>query len=283
MNHPLLLTSVAMLCFAANSLLCRLALAPDLIDPATFTSVRVLSASLMLSMLVWLQRRHPPRLSFAKPRSVAALFAYLIFFSFAYTRLSAGTGALILFTTVQLTMFAVALREGERFSAASWGGLAVAVAGLVYLVLPGISAPDPFGAFLMAGSGIAWGFFSLLARGAENPIEANATNFLWCLPLASAINLFQAGSVHALPWGVALAVASGAVASGLGYAVWYLALRHLTAARAATVQLSVPAIAALGGVLLLSEPLSTRLLLASAATLGGISVVMTQRSARKAR
>jgi drug/metabolite transporter (DMT)-like permease len=281
MTHPVLLTSAAMLCFAANSLLCRLALAPDLIDPASFTSVRVLAAGLMLTVVVWLRRRRLPSLAYAKPRSVAALFAYLILFSFAYTRLSAGTGALILFTCVQFTMFAVALREGERFTAPAWAGLAIAVAGLVYLVLPGISAPDPVGALLMAGSGIAWGFFSLLARGVDHPVEANASNFLCCLPLAAAINLFDAASFHATAAGLGLAVASGAIASGLGYAIWYLALRHLTAARAATVQLSVPAIAALGGVLLLAEPLTLRLLLASAATLGGIAVVLTQRMARK--
>jgi drug/metabolite transporter (DMT)-like permease len=159
----------------------------------------------------------------------------------------------------------------------------VAVAGLVYLVLPGLAAPDPFGAVLMACSGIAWGFFSLFARGSDRPLEANAGNFLWCLPPALAINLIAAGEVHASAPGLAFAVASGAIASGLGYAIWYRALRHLTAARAATVQLSVPAIAALGGVLLLAEPLSLRLLIASAATLGGIAVVLTRRTAGSSR
>jgi drug/metabolite transporter (DMT)-like permease len=283
MPHPVLLTTAAMLCFAANSLLCRLALAPDLIDPASFTTVRVLSAGLMLAVFVRLRQTALPSLRYAKPRSVAALFAYLIFFSFAYTRLSAGTGALILFTSVQLTMFAVALREGERFSGPAWGGLAVAAAGLVYLVLPGLAAPDPVGAVLMACSGIAWGFFSLFARGSDRPLEANASNFLCCLPPALAVNLIAAGEAHASAPGLAFAVASGAIASGLGYAIWYRALQHLTAARAATVQLSVPAIAALGGVLLLAEPLSLRLLIASAATLGGIAVVLTQRTARKPR
>jgi drug/metabolite transporter (DMT)-like permease len=283
MPHPVLLTTAAMLCFAANSLLCRLALAPDLIDPASFTTVRVLSAGLMLAVIVRLRQTALPSLRYAKPRSVAALFAYLIFFSFAYTRLSAGTGALILFTSVQLTMFAVALREGERFSGPAWGGLAVAAAGLVYLVLPGLAAPDPVGAVLMACSGIAWGFFSLFARGSDRPLEANASNFLCCLPPALAVNLIAAGEAHASAPGLAFAVASGAIASGLGYAIWYRALQHLTAARAATVQLSVPAIAALGGVLLLAEPLSLRLLIASAATLGGIAVVLTQRTARKPR
>lgn len=279
--RTLFLTSIAMLCFAANSLLCRLALAPPLIDAASFTALRAISAALMLTLVVWLRRRHLPRLSYADPRSVAALFAYLVFFSFAYLQLSAGTGALILFGAVQFTMFTVAFREGERFSLLSWGGLAVAIGGLVYLVLPGVTAPDPLAAVFMALSGAAWGFFSLLARGAGHPVEANAANFLGCAALALPLVLFFAADLHGTPGGFALAIGSGAVTSGLGYVIWYLALRDLPASRAATVQLSVPAIAALGGVLLLAEPLTLRLLMASAAMLGGIAVVLAQRSRRR--
>jgi drug/metabolite transporter (DMT)-like permease len=277
----LLLTTLAMLCFAANSVLCRLALAPDLIDPASFTALRVLSAAAMLTVVVLLQRRRLPRLGYAKAGSVAALCAYIVFFSFAYVRLGAGSGALILFAAVQLTMFAVALREGEHFAALSWGGLAVAVAGLVYLVLPGVSAPDPLGTAMMAVSGVAWGLFSLFARGSEHPTEANAANFIGCLLPAAAIWLFWIGGLHADPAGIALAIVSGAVTSGLGYVIWYLALRGLPAGRAATVQLSVPAIAAAGGVIFLSEPLTARLLIASAAMLGGIAIVLSQRARNK--
>ena len=276
--QTILLTTVAMLCFAANSVLCRLALAPDLIDPASFTSLRALSASAMLILAVWLRRRSLPRLAAAKPRSIAALFAYLVFFSFAYVKLGAGTGALILFGAVQLTMFAVALREGEHFSGLSWLGLTLAVAGLVYLVLPGLSAPDPLGAAMMAVSGIAWGLFSLFARGNENPVEANAANFIGCIPPALLVSAVTFGDLHGSGGGIALAVVSGAVTSGLGYVIWYMALRHLPAARAATVQLSVPAIAAAGGVILLAEPLTARLLIASAAMLGGIALVLAQRA-----
>jgi drug/metabolite transporter (DMT)-like permease len=268
---------LAVLCFAANSLLCRLALAPDLIDPATFTTVRILSAAAILVFVVWVRGRHLPRLKYAKAGSIAALFGYLIFFSFAYARLTAGTGALILFGSVQLTMFAVALTEGEHFSALSWLGLSVAVGGLIYLVLPGLSAPDPLGALMMAVSGIAWGLFSLLARGVDDPVEANASNFLFCLPPAMLVNLVFVGNFHVTSMGVSLAIASGAIASGLGYMIWYFALRELPATSAATVQLSVPAIAAAGGVLLLSEPLTGRLLIASAAMLGGIAIVLAQR------
>ena len=277
-HRTLLLTSIAMLCFAANSLLCRLALAPDLIDAASFTSVRVAAACAMLILVVWLKVRRLPRLKDAKPRSIAALFGYLVFFSFAYVRLDAGSGALILFGAVQLTMFAIALREGEPFPPLAWLGLAIAVAGLVWLLLPGASAPDPLGALLMALSGVCWGLFSLLARGASDPVENNATNFLGCLPPVLALNLAFAGETHVSPQGLALAVTSGAIASGLGYVIWYVALSGLPATRAATVQLSVPAIAAIGGVIFLSEPVTLRLVIASAAMLGGIAIVLAQRS-----
>ena len=277
--RTVILTSAAMLCFAANSLLCRLALAPKLIDPATFTTVRVLSAATLLSLGVYLGSRHFPRSAKANPRSIAALFGYLVFFSFAYTRLSAGTGALVLIGAVQLTMFCVALREGERFPLLSWFGLGLASLGLVYLVLPGVSAPDPLGAALMAISGASWGFFSLLARGTGRPVETNAANLLWCLLPATLVNLVGVGDFHGTPLGFAFAVASGALATGLGYIVWYLALRDLSAAQAATVQLSMPVITALGGVAFLAEPLSVRLLVAAAALLGGIALFLVRRPA----
>jgi drug/metabolite transporter (DMT)-like permease len=283
-HRTLLLTATAMLCFAANSLLCRLALAPGSIDPASFTSVRVASACAMLGLVVWLKLRRLPRLREAKPRSIAALFGYLVFFSFAYVRLDAGSGALILFGAVQLTMFVIALREGEPFPPLAWLGLSIAVSGLIWLLLPGASAPDPLGALLMALSGVCWGLFSLFARGASDPVETNATNFLGCLIPALLLNLAIAGEMHASPHGLALALASGAVASGLGYVIWYLALAGLPATRAATVQLSVPAIAAIGGVIFLSEPLSLRLVIASVAMLGGIAIVLAQRgNARPAK
>ena len=178
-----------MLCFAANSLLCRLALAPRHIDAATFTTLRVASAAAMLSLIVLLQRRKLPRLARANPLSAAALFGYLIFFSFAYLRLDAGTGALILIGAVQLSMFGVAFYEGERFTAWQWTGLAMAIVGFLYLFLPGASAPDGLGAVFMAISGVAWGCFSLLARGVHDPVEANASTMVACLLPTLAINL----------------------------------------------------------------------------------------------
>ncbi|MGE0767505.1 MAG: DMT family transporter [Hyphomicrobiaceae bacterium] len=172
------LTAAAMLCFAGNSLLCRLALAPRLVDAATFTSLRVTSAALVLSVGVWLQRRGLARLDRTNPLSIIALFTYFAFFSFAYLRLDAGSGALILIVAVQLTMFGVGFWEGERFTGRQWIGLAVALFGFIYLVLPGSGASDPLGAVLMGISGMAWGCFSLLARAASEPVETNAANLI---------------------------------------------------------------------------------------------------------
>ena len=269
-----MLTAAAMLCFTANSLLCRLALAPSLVDAATFTTLRVVSAVAMLCFVFWLQHRRFLRLDRANPLSIASLFAYFIFFSFAYVRLDAGSGALILIGAVQLTMFSIGFWEGERFSAAQWTGLAIALFGFLYLVLPGASAPDPLGAVLMGISGIAWGCFSLLARGADDPVEANASNLIGCLLPVAVVNLLAARHFEASTIGVLIAIASGGIATGLGYIVWYLALRRLPATHAATVQLSMPALVALGGVTLLSEPITMRVLVASAMMLGGIGLVL---------
>jgi drug/metabolite transporter (DMT)-like permease len=278
--RTILLTSTAMLCFAANSILCRLALAPRLIDAATFTTLRVASAALMLSLIVFMQQRRPPRPRQANPLSTAALFAYLIFFAFAYLRLDAGSGALILIGAVQFSMFTVAFWEGERFLVTQWAGFALAVVGLFYLLLPGTSAPDALGALLMALSGVAWGCFSLLARGTGDPVEANAATLLACLLPSLALSLFAMNDVVVTATGVLLAMASGAIATGLGYVVWYLALRELAAAHAATVQLSMPALVALGGAGLLGEALSMRLLAASVMMLGGIGLVLRRRVER---
>jgi drug/metabolite transporter (DMT)-like permease len=273
----MLLTIVAMIAFAANSLLCRAALGDGLIDAASFATIRVASGALILLAIVlphwWNGRREPP-----DPRAALMLFAYVALFSFAYLSLSAGAGALLLFGAVQLTMFAVALRRGEAFPPWAWFGLMVAVAGIVYLVSPGLTAPDPFGALLMVGAGIAWGIYSLLGRHARDALGATANNFLISVPLVIVVSLAFADDAHLTGPGVVLAIASGALASGLGYVVWYAALSGLRATSAATVQLSVPVIAAIGGVVLLAEPVTPRLVLASLATLGGIAIVLMQRA-----
>jgi drug/metabolite transporter (DMT)-like permease len=274
------LTVAAMLAFAGNSVLCRLALGQDLIDAASFATVRVASGAAVLALIV-LPRRRSKAPESGSWRPVAALFAYMVCFSFAYLSLSAGTGALILFGAVQLTMILTALRAGEAFSPLSWLGFVVAVLGLVWLVLPGVTAPDPIGALLMTLAGIAWGAYSILGRISVDPLESTCRNFIRCVPLVLLVSVFSIGQFRSSMYGLLLAVSSGAVTSGLGYVAWYAALRGLTSMRAATVQLTVPALAAFGGVLWLSEGITPRLLLASAATLGGVGMVLAQRAARR--
>jgi drug/metabolite transporter (DMT)-like permease len=278
-SRTIALTAIAMLAFAANSLLCRLAIGHHLIDAASFTAIRVLAGAVTLGAILTASGRFFASRS-TDWRPAAMLFTYRVFFSFAYVSLTAGTGALILFGAVQMTMFTAALSSGERFAPVAWGGLALAVAGLVYLVSPGLAAPDAFGAALMAVAGIAWGVYSLLGRGAPDPLETTAWAFLYALvpTLAIAVAAALQSGASATSYGIALAVASGAIASGCGYVIWYAALKGLTAARAATVQLSVPAIAAVGGVLFIGEDLTLRLILASIATIGGIAIVLTQRA-----
>ncbi|KVN41335.1 hypothetical protein WJ63_23030 [Burkholderia pyrrocinia] len=274
--RTVLLTAAAMLAFASNSLLCRLALHDAQIDAASFGSVRLVSGALMLAIVVRAgARRAPPRVDWL---AATMLFAYVACFSFAYLTVSAATGALILFGAVQLTMFAAGLHAGERFAASGWVGMGAAVAGLLYLVSPGVSAPTPAGVVLMSAAGVAWGIYSLRGRGLADPLAATAGNFLRAAPMALALSAVAAGRFHMTTRGALLAVASGALTSGIGYVIWYAALRHLTAMRAAAVQLSVPPIAACGAVVFLAEQPTWRLAIASAAILGGIALVLVERA-----
>ena len=271
------LTAAAMLAFAANSLLCRAALQHRGVDPASFGSIRLVSGAIALALIV--RMRSQPVLPDPVDRiAPLMLFAYVACFSFAYLSLSAGTGALILFGAVQLTMFGAGLRAGERFDKVALTGLALAVVGLVYLVSPGVTAPQPLGAALMAAAGVAWGVYSLRGRRVTDPLAATARNFAWAAPMALLLNIVFMADAHANASGIALAIASGAITSGAGYVIWYAALSHLSAMRAATVQLSVPLIAALGGALMLTEIITPRLMGSSAAILGGIALVLFARS-----
>jgi len=275
--QTVVLTAAAMLAFAANSLLCRLALQQRGIDPASFGSIRLVSGAITLALVVRL-RAQPLATGRADWLAAVMLFAYVAFFSFAYLSLPAGTGALILFGAVQLTMLGAGLGSGERFGPIAWFGFVLAAGGLVYLVLPGVAAPPLLGAVLMAIAGVAWGVYSLRGRGVPDPLAATGRNFTRAVPLALALSLVFVARVHADATGVALAVASGALTSGLGYVVWYSALARLSAMQAATVQLSVPLLAAFGGVLLLSEAITPRLAAASVAILGGIALVLSRKS-----
>ena len=274
-GKTLALTALAMVAFAANSLLCRAALAAGAIDAASFTALRVLSGAVLLgALLLWPPRR---RLAFSVPMA-AMLFVYMLGFSLAYETLTAATGALLLFGAVQLTMLTSALRGGEVFGVLRWTGMVLAFGGLGDLLLPGVSAPDPLGAVLMIVAGLAWGAYSLLGRGSRDPLADTAGNFLLAVPLGLlawvALPALGVVTVKVTGLGFFLALASGALASGVGYVLWYAALPGLGAGRAATVQLSVPVLAGLGGVTLLSEPLSPRLLLAGAIVLGGIALAL---------
>lgn len=276
-TRVMLLTALAMVAFAANSLLCRIALRETGIDAASFTGIRIAAGALALWLIVRLRgggiRAHG---SWA---SGLALFAYAAGFSYAYLSLPAAVGALLLFGAVQATMIGYGLARGERFNPRQGIGLVLAAAGFVGLLLPGLSAPPLAGSLLMIAAGIAWGVYSLRGRGIGNPTAATAGNFARALPFAAALGLAMAGSLRLDAAGVGYAVASGALASGLGYAIWYTALPGLRATSAATVQLSVPVIAALGAAAFLGEAITLRLVLASVAVLGGIALVITGRRA----
>jgi drug/metabolite transporter (DMT)-like permease len=256
-------------------------LRPNAIDPASFTLIRILSGALVLLLLSRVRSREQQRSRSGRDVvSPTSLFVYAIAFSFAYVRLTAGTGALVLFGAVQVTMLAAAIRAGERPRPIAWVGILLAVGGLVGLTFPGLDAPDPLGATLMAVAGVSWGVYTLRGRGATDPIGKTASNFGWSVPLAVVVWVVGTrivGGAHADPRGLTLAAASGGVASGIGYAVWYTALPSLSATRAAILQLSVPAITAALAVVVLGETVSARLVLSSVAVLGGIAVVLRWR------
>lgn len=263
-----------------NSVLCRLALGASTIDAATFSTVRLFSGAfvlLIISAVFKKENSTSPRGSWT---SAVLLFLYAVAFSLAYIGLSAGTGALILFGSVQATMLVYALSSGERPHVLEWAGLFVALAGLVYLVFPGLTAPSPFRSALMAVAGISWGFYSLRGRGTRDPLSDTTGNFVRALPFVVVVNLGMLREFSVSARGLVFAVLSGALASGVGYVVWYTALKGLTATRAATVQLIVPVLAALGGVILLSEDVSTRLLFAAMMILGGVGLALAGRSTR---
>ncbi|MBC9070874.1 DMT family transporter [Thauera sp. CAU 1555] len=275
-TRVLLLTALAMLAFAANSLLCRVALRETGIDAASFTGIRIASGALALWLIVRL--REGGLGGHGNWPSAFALFAYAAAFSYAYLSLPAAVGALLLFGAVQATMIGYGFARGERFDARQSAGLMLAAAGFVGLLLPGLSAPPLGGSLLMIAAGIAWGVYSLRGRGGGNPTESTAGNFVRALPFAAVLSLAMLPQAALDAAGVGYAVASGALASGLGYAIWYTALPGLRASSAATVQLSVPVIAALGGALFLGEAITLRLVLASVAVLGGIALVIGGRA-----
>jgi drug/metabolite transporter (DMT)-like permease len=269
------LTSLALLAFAGNSLLCRLALSRGVIDPASFTTIRLAAGALALALL--LRWRAAPATTASWP-SAGLLALYAVPFAFAYVTLSTGTGALLLFGAVQVTMLVDTLRRGDRHAPAQWLGAGRALGGLVYLLLPGLTAPPLVGALLMLLAGVAWGLYTLRGRNAADPLGDTAANFLRAAPFALLASGLTVSRFHLEAPGFVLAVASGAIASGLGYVIWYAALQSLTSLTASSVQLSVPVLAAIGGVVFLGERVSLRLLVAAVLVLGGIGLAMKRPS-----
>lgn len=267
-----------MIAFAGNSVLCRLALVDASgIDAASFTTIRLASGAIMLALLVRARATVAADRSTGDWTSALALFAYAVCFSFAYRGLRAGMGALLLFGAVQVSMIGWGLWRGERLTAPQWIGLVLAAAGLGGLLLPGLSAPPWQSAALMLGAGVAWGIYSIRGRGAGDPLRVTAGNFLRACAFAAVLSLAVMSQMHLDARGVVFAVLSGALTSGVGYAIWYTALRGLSGAVAASVQLSVPPIAALAGVVWLGESLTMRLVVASAVILGGIALMIRER------
>ena len=269
------LTAFTLVAFAANSLLCRMALGGGLIDPVSFTTLRLVSGALALIPISRLPGEcERPQKTKGSWGSAFALFTYAAAVSLAYVSLSTGVGALILFGSVQVTMIGAALKSSENIGPAQWVGSAAALGGLIYLVLPGISAPDPLGALLMGVSGIAWGVYSIRGKGVSAPVAITAENFTRSAPMAIIASAVAFSTIHLEPFGIQLALISGVVTSGLGYVLWYKALRSLTTTQASVVQLMVPVLAAFGGVAFLSEQVSVRLIAASTLILGGVALAV---------
>ncbi|WP_455219051.1 DMT family transporter [Kaarinaea lacus] len=273
--HLSIVTTIAMIAFAGNSLLCRVALSATEIDAASFTTIRLASGAITLFVLVWWRNNSP--IIGGNWLSALALFVYAAGFSFAYISLSAATGALLLFGAVQATMIGYGLFAGERLNMRQIIGIFLALFGLIVLLLPGLEAPPLFGATLMLGAGVAWGIYSLRGRGAGDPTQQTAGNFVRAVPMAIVVIALPLTDINLDITGSCYAVASGAIASGMGYALWYTVLPYLRATSAATVQLSVPVLAAAGGIVFLNEPITMRFTLASFAILGGVAIFLVNK------
>lgn len=274
-TRTIALTSLSMIAFAGNSLLCRIALKHTSIDAASFTAIRLISGAAMLWLVVRMRRgTHGSKGNWP---SAFALFLYAAGFSLAYVNLSAATGALLLFGAVQTTMIGYGIYAGERLQKLQLAGLILALGGLAGLLLPGLSAPPLYGSVLMLGAGVAWGIYSLRGSSAGDPTVVTAGNFLRAVPFSAVLSVLMLHGASLNTAGIWYAVLSGALTSGIGYAIWYTALPALKATHAATIQLSVPVIAALGGIVFLGEPLTLRLILASIAILGGIALVILDK------
>lgn len=276
-----LLTTITMIAFGANSIFGRVALEGDAIDPSSYSFIRLLSGAIMLAILVGVSSGVSKKnLNHGNIISALCLFAYAAAFSFSYVNIETGVGALILFACVQAVMIGWALYKGDRPSLFEWIGIVIAFGAFIWLVSPGLEAPDPIAATLMAISGIAWGAYSLRGKSSSDPLKATAGNFLLSVPMGLVLLFITISSSQVTVYGVILAIASGAITSGMGYALWYKVLPQLTATRASIVQLTVPVVAGIGGLIFLSEPLTFRFVLASALILGGVAISIVMKANR---
>lgn len=280
-SKTLVYTVLALMAFAGNSIICRIALKESAIEPAMFTNIRLISGAIFLIILVFLSKNSDKGTSKGSWISGAMLFLYAAGFSYAYVSLDTGTGALILFGVVQITMIAFSLFSGHKMSYIEWLGVLLALAGFLYLMLPGAKAPSLSGFILMTISGIGWGYYSLRGKNSKNPFHDTAYNFLKSIPFLLLILYLLLLENHYSTKGILLALLSGMVTSGMGYVIWYAALKGLSHIQASVVQLFVPILAGLGGVLFIDEVISDRLLIASVMILGGILLLMLKRSAAK--
>lgn len=273
-------TSLALIAFAANSVLCRLALGEQQIDAASFTAVRLASGALVLFLLIKINHSEKPNRS-GNWFSSLMLFLYAMTFSYAYLSLDTGTGALILFGAVQFTMIAYSLLKGKRLTTAEWLGVLLALLGLIYLLYPGINTPSLTGFVLMLTAGVAWGAYTLLGSNSANPLAENAANFIRTLPLIALVAIITLPDSFYTQEGLWLAFLSGAIASGVGYTIWYTALRYITAIQAAVVQILVPVLAGIGGVIFMDETVTIRLLLSAILVLSGILLVVISNNSKQ--
>ncbi len=277
--YILFLTSLALIAFAANSILCRLALYDGLMDAGSFTSFRLISGAVVLGLIFSFRSKQQQALQASGGWLAASLlFVYAITFSYAYIALDIATGALILFTAGQVTLILSVVVLGGRLSFLEWMGLCLALMGFVYLMLPSATTPSWYGFILMSISGVAWGFYTLLGKGSKQPLADTTSNFMRCLPLVVLLMFFSFEYTHFNFQSLLYAVLSGAIASGVGYTIWYMALEKLEMIHAAVVQLFVPVLAAVGGLLFLDEVITMRLLLSGSIILCGILLVILQRN-----
>jgi len=275
----IILTGLALIAFAANSVICRLALGYQTIDAASFTVIRLLSGSIVLLLIIISTARSTTR-NTAKISTKGSwtasfmLFIYAITFSYAYTSLDTGTGALILFGSVQITMILLSLFSGTKLHITEWSGMVIAFAGFIYLVLPEVTTPSISGFILMTTAGIAWGIYTLKGRASKYPLIDTAYNFFRTTPLVVLLAIATMNNINYSSEGIVLALLSGGITSGIGYTIWYVALRHISATQAAVLQLSVPVIAALGGIIFVAEAITFRLAVSAIIVLGGILMVV---------